>query len=147
LPPGEPNWLNDLESSPLLELKLMRAVFSSLVAASLLIHAAIGCCWHHPHNDDDTCCDDSQTGSHHDSEQGGHSHGPCKDHCQGTCHYLPVQKSQVDKITVHSLLDFAAIVPATCEVPFASQLRASRTHESAAEPPVRLHLLHQILLI
>jgi|SRR3954471_8736468 hypothetical protein len=124
----------------------MRSVFSSFVAASLLIHAAIGCCWHHPHNDD-TCCDDSQTSQSDHGQSGDHSHAPCKDHCHGTCHYLPVQKTQLDRITIHTLLDFAAVVPAACEVPFAAQLRTGRTHLSAAEPPVRLHLFHQILLI
>ena len=129
----------------------MRALFSSLVATSLLIHAAIGCCWHHAHVD--TCCDDSQVeqpvdaDGHHHGEQGDHSHGPCKDHCQGTCHYLPVQKAQVDTLVLHTPLDFAAVVPATCDVHVVALLHADRTHESAAEPPVRLHLFQQLLLI
>jgi hypothetical protein len=48
---------------------------------------------------------------------------------------------------MRTLLDFAGIVPASCEAPFASQLGTDRTHDSAAEPPVRLHLFHQILVI
>ncbi len=129
----------------------MRTLFSSLVATSLLIHAAIGCCWHHTHVE--ICCDDSQleqpvdADGHHHGEQGDHSHGPCKDHCHGTCHYLPVQKAQVDPLIPHTPLDFAAVVPATCDVHVVALLHADRTYESAAAPPVRLHLFQQLLLI
>lgn len=131
----------------------MRALFSSLVATSLLIHAAIGCCWHHAHVDG--CCEDVQFEQAADVDVGhscdqhdGHSHGPCKDHCQGTCHYLPVQKTQVDTQMAHSPFDFfTAVVHRVCDVQLVVQHHAECTHESAAGPPVRLHLFQQLLLI
>lgn len=130
----------------------MRALLSSLVATSLLIHAAIGCCRHHTHAD--FCCQETQfeqatdfdvdhAGDKHD----GHSHGPCKDHCQGTCHYLPVQKAQIDNQMAHSPFDFAAIEPHVCDMQLVVLHHAECTHESAAGPPVRLHLFQQLLLI
>ncbi|HEX4413249.1 MAG TPA: hypothetical protein VH107_06445 [Lacipirellulaceae bacterium] len=130
----------------------MRALLSSLVAMSLLIHAAIGCCWHHVHTD--SCCEDSRfeqstdsDGDHPCDQHDGHSHGPCKDHCQGTCHYLPVQKTQIDTQVALSPFDFFAIAPPTCDVQLFVQHHAECTHESAAGPPVRLHLFQQLLLI
>lgn len=130
----------------------MRALLSSLVATSLLIHAAIGCCWHHAHTD--SCCEPTQfeqatdcDGDHSCDKHDGHSHGPCKDHCQGTCHYLPVQKAQIDTQVSQSPLDFAAIVPHVSSVKLVVQHHAECTHESAAGPPVRLHLFQQLLLI
>lgn len=134
----------------------MRAVFSSLVAASLLIHAAIGCCWHHAHDAEcgnEACAEQtaSTDGGQHDdcdsSSGHGDHHAPCKGHCEGTCHYLSVQKTQVEVIAPHLPLDFAAVIPATCDVHVAALVHAERSYESVAEPPLRLHLLHQILLI
>jgi len=138
----------------------MRFVFASLVASSLLIHAVLGCCWHagreratsefnvacshHAHGD---CCD------HHADHDGdadhGDSHGPCdgKSHCHGLCTYLPVQKAQVDTQQLDLPMDFAAILPATCDAQLAGSSKFLLLREPAAEPPLRLHLLHQILLI
>ena len=76
------DWLNDSNNSFARNL-FMRALLSSLVATSLLIHAVIGCCWHHTHADG--CCEASQFELATDSDGGqprdqhdGHSHGPCK---------------------------------------------------------------------
>jgi hypothetical protein len=63
------------------------------------------------------------------------------------CNYLPVQKTQLDKVQFHVPIEFAPIVPASCDVHVAARLGLERVHESAAGPPLRLHLLHQILLI
>src|SRR5436189_2369883 len=87
-------------------MSLMRTVFSSLLCASLLIHAVLGCCWHDKHDEAghngatasaeaDSCCDHD-----HDAATDGHGpHAPCKGHpnCHGLCNYLPVQKASVGK--------------------------------------------------
>lgn len=135
----------------------MRAVFSSLMAAALLIHAVMGCCWHNAH---DRMCFNGAIGAlaancdccHHDREGASPqspSHNPSHDksNCQGLCTYLPPQQTQVDTLESHVPVDFAAIVPATCDAQVAAVFCTVRTHETAAEPPLRLHLLHQILLI
>jgi hypothetical protein len=58
-----------------------------------------------------------------------------------------VQKAQVDTQLVHTPLDFAAIVPATCDLHVVVLMHADRTHAAAAKPPMRLHLFQQLLLI
>src|SRR4051812_915772 len=116
----------------------MRTVFSTLLCASLLIHAVLGCCWHDMHDKDrgtgavasveaDSCCDHD-----HDAATDGHGHhAPCKGHpnCHGLCNYLPVQKSSFGKCLDHVVIDFAvdahassgsqgsalSFAPGTCE--------------------------------
>lgn len=136
----------------------MRSVFSSLVACSLLIHAAFGCCWHHPHEEG---CDEAAASTiaaadcdHHDTDHAvnGRSHhdsAPCKGHsnCQGTCHYLPGQKTQLDQHSPLAGLELAAIIPATCDLEIAAVHNTEQLHEAPAQLPLRLHLFHQILLI
>jgi hypothetical protein len=131
----------------------MRAVFSSLVALSLLMHAALGCC---RHADGQRCASalaSAQTSDecahHHDvgDHPGQPTDEPCSGHhCDGLCNYLPIQKSQLDDLKLQLPLDLAIISPAACD------MQAVAVHEkvyceSVPEPPVRLHLLHQILLI
>jgi len=130
----------------------MRAIFSSLVAASLLIHAAFGCCHHQAHRiaaaEDHVAC---SHGDHHDDcceHHGQPSDEPCEgQHCHGVCNYLPVQKSQLDDLKVELPLDFVAMLPAACEVRVVALHNGVCAVDSNAGPPVRLHLLHQILLI
>src|SRR5262245_40480227 len=94
----------------------MRAISSTLLCSSLLIHAMLGCCWHDLH---DGCAGEASHGAlatdgncDHDRDcapsQHG-SHAPCKGHpnCHGLCHYLPVQKSSVGQCLDHSVVDFA----------------------------------------
>lgn len=135
----------------------MRAVFSSTVAVSLLIHAVMGCCWHQAREAasgdespvalaaDIGCC------RHHHAHapQGQPSHSPCngKSNCHGLCTYLPPQKTQIDRLQSHVPIDFAAIAPAMIDSQVAALRVMERTRELAPEPPLRLHLLNQILLI
>src|SRR6476646_8390677 len=101
----------------------MRTVFSSLLCASLLIHAMLGCCWHDLHDApareaslpalaaDANCCHD------HDATTDGNApHAPCKGHpnCHGLCSYLPVQKTSFGKCVDHVLIDFTVDAHAGC---------------------------------
>ncbi len=118
-----------------------------------------GCCWHHAHNElccepsaseqtaDAGCCHHHPSGS--DQQHGQPTKAPCNNpsHCRGLCTYLSVPKTQLDRVELHVPMDFAAIVPATGEAHRAALHYPERTHESAAGPPMRLHLFHQILLI
>lgn len=135
----------------------MRAVFSSFVAVSLLVHAAFGCCWHHVHEaafGESTLTVESAT-QHADHAVIGHSHecdpahSPTKEHshCQGTCHYLPGQKTQLDKSLPLSTLELVAVAPAVEDVHIAVSSFGELSLDSPAQPPLRLHLFHQILLI
>ena len=72
---------------------------------------------------------------------------PCKGHgeCQGICTYLVPQKVQIDSPQAFAPFDLVAIVADT-------QIASAARWELACcqieiEPPLRLHLLHQTLLI
>ena len=136
----------------------MHALFSNLMAAWLLTLAVSGWCCHRPfgcegvqrnaasvtHTIGSCCkCCNSQTSAA--------STAPCNcrwGECQGVCTYLPPQRTQVD--TQHVLLpfDFAAIISALGDAQVAVALSWERAyHPIRFEPSLRLHLLHQILLI
>lgn len=138
----------------------MRIVFSSIVAVSLLIHAAFGCCWHHVHDaaKGAVCCDSIACGcarEHAPQVGAGRSHTSELPHapsnerprCQGTCQYLPGQKTQLDTLSQLSLLDLAIVASATNDVAFAAVTHSELSLDGPAQPPLRLHLFHQILLI
>jgi hypothetical protein len=135
---------------------VMRTLFCSLLSASLLIHALLGCCWHDAHEavagegshvalaDDADCCHDLDGATN-----GNGSHPPCKGHpnCHGLCQYLPVQKTSFDKCLDHVLVDFVVDAHATFGSHVSALSFASGACESCPALPVRLHLFHQILLI
>ncbi len=140
----------------------MRSLFSSLVAVSLLIHAAFGCCWHHLH--DRTCDHHSDSGpafaaeaahgqvdglSECDSHNGKSPHSPDKGHsnCQGTCHYLPAQKTQLNSFSAFALCDLAVAATTIIDVPTLTTSNFTLALAEPAQPPVRLHLFQQLLLI
>ena len=137
----------------------MHAVLSSLVASSLLMHAVLGCCWHHGHAS--SCCDQSQSAQvaqncchHHDDVGCDDDHDepaptPCKGgpHCHGVCNYLPVQKTQLDPVQLAAPLDFAVAVLHSSDAHFVAAHGFEHLYELDTGPPLRLHLLHQILLI
>ena len=133
----------------------MRAAFSSLVSASLLVHALFGCCWHHAQAcaffsaepvaaEPGDCCHHGAAPSEHQSPS------PCDKgtHCEGGCTYLPAPKSQVEMPRFLSPSDFVAILPVGTDAPFCAMRPAERSPKPhILEPPLRLHLLHQQLLI
>ena len=136
----------------------MRTLVSNLTAALLVIHAMIGCCHHHWHQDDESaatstgvacccCCD------HHD-----HSHGtseapnqPCNGEreCHGVCTYIATPRTSLAAATLGVDLDFAAVIPVHGGSPFAAATTLWNQLQVCDDspPPLRLHLLHQILLI
>jgi hypothetical protein len=138
-----------------IRLSNMRSFFSSLVAVSLLMHAALGCCWHQSH--DESCGDEhaivqcGHDGAHHNDdcdEHGQRNHEPCSgQHCHGVCNYLPIQKTQLDDLKLQLPLDFAINAPIACDIQVVVVQTSAGNCESVAGPPVRIHLLHQILLI
>lgn len=137
----------------------MHVLVSNLVAASLLLHAVFGCCWHHRH--DTSCCDNSPVAQaveaccqHHRGDECNDKHSlpspaPCQGgpHCLGDCNYLAVQKSHLDQVQFDVPLDFAIPNSPFFDVRFATAHGCDRLYELDTGPPLRLHLVHQILLI
>jgi hypothetical protein len=141
---------------------LMRALVSNLTALLLVVHAMIGCCHHHWHSAAECvpattfaatcdCCP-----HHFDLTDAPHQPGdqepgePCSGslECQGVCKFLPSSRAQFDcsgdegDCQLVAVVDSLAAIDATCHV--------SASHRASprdALPSVRLHLLHQRLLV
>jgi len=135
----------------------MKAFLSNLTAVLLVIHAMIGCChWH-----DNASCISSATISATPSQCCGHRHGshdknkqpaqPCNGEvkCQGLCSFLPSQKVVIDAPTSDAALDFASAMSTHFDGHLAAAAMGwDRAHIRGDSPPrLRLHLLHQHLLI
>jgi hypothetical protein len=142
----------------------MQALMTHLLAGLLLLHAAFGCCWHRVHACADaptaelgqhSCRHDHQCQNHvclhSDAGQSlTHSTLPCKCElgCQGVCTYLPTPKAALESLPSESPL--YAVSPGSngCALALVgAALRQLATTAVATAPPLRLHLLNQLLLI
>ena len=135
----------------------MQAFVSKLMAALLVAQAVSGWCCHRPCHCLDgefaeamaavEDCDHARC--YHDHDRVAFNAAPhCQCHeCQGFCTYVTSAKSQVAR----SVSDFGSVLAtATVDLshPQLTLAEAARSGEPIQlEPPVRLHLLHQSLLI
>jgi hypothetical protein len=137
----------------------MRTFVSNLTAAMLVVHALVGCCRHHDHlfvGCDSTERSDSLVADccHADRAPAGHSEErpfapcDCKLECKALCISLPPEKSLLDAGESVPCIDVVAVASARGSI-FSSTAHAYRgaTRDIHASPPLRLHLLHQIILI
>jgi len=129
----------------------MQAFVASLTAALLFIHTVFGCCWHHAHPCEQistmaqpaTCCHHHQHNS--DSKQ-GEKPGKCKVECEGTCTYVLPQRVQIEA-PQWVAIDLLAVLPSLAECPLeVGSSREVLTLLPDWAPPLRTHLLHQVLL-
>lgn len=122
-----------------------------MMTGLLLIQSLTGWCWHCPCDcapiadhtaipvAADDCCEDEQSPA--DS-------GKCNLECRGFCIYLPTEKPQVDHPDFSLPLDFDAVTLAARELRTGCAICWGETEKAAeSEPPMRLHLLHQVMLI
>jgi hypothetical protein len=127
----------------------MQAFVAHLTAALLFIHTVFGCCWHHAQcstpavTESEHCCHHHQHSS--DSRQ---PEKPCKCNieCEGTCAYVVPHKVKVE--APHWIgMDLPAVLPslANHELEAASFCQFLSPLPDWA-PPLRTHLLHQVLL-
>jgi len=134
----------------------MHATFSGLMAAWMFVLAVSGWCCHPPsfcaHAEQTVAVDTAECCKHHDSKHHTEDEpaAPCKDRtkCQGACIYLPTEKTEFDCNQVMASIHFLA-TDLPCEVSQVAVLFLwERTGDRGRlEPPLRLHLLHQVLLI
>lgn len=136
----------------------MRAFSSFLMAGLLTIQAVSGWCWH-PARDCTgletstvpaawtvKCCDGDCEGAH----EGEPSQDPCECRleCSGICTFVPPEKTQIDAPQLAVCFDHLAVCPALADSQAVSTNWTQVTYgASELEPPLRLHLLHQTLLI
>lgn len=139
----------------------MQAFFSPTIAAVLLIHAVFGCCWQHARQAivaehpgsaaASACCPHGHASSHEHSVPGKPC--DCRWECHGTCVYL-AEKSSLELPLLVADLHGIAMLPAmsqSAELILVGQLSngwgSNGSGPLCAQPPLRLHLLNQILLI
>lgn len=136
----------------------MRAVSSSLMVGLLIIQAVSGWCWHPARNCTGLessvapvawtirCCDGDCEGAREREP----SQDPCKCRleCSGVCTFVPPEKTQIDAPQLVVGFDHLAVSPALTDSQAVSAFWTEVARgRSELEPPLRLHLLHQILLI
>jgi hypothetical protein len=127
----------------------MQAFVASLTAALLFIHTVFGCCWHHAQCSTAGVCEPAHCCHHHQHDSDGQQQErPCKCtvECEGTCIYVVPQKVTVeapDRVAI----DVLAVLPslADCQIE-AAVCWEGITSPTDLAPPMRTHLLHQVLL-
>jgi len=136
----------------------MQAVFSSLLAGLLLIQALTGWCDRSPLNcassNADAACSIEETACcQHDCCPAGETDSPAdpcsgSGECHGICIYVSSPETRIDTTQIALPIDFMAILPASVDFHVVSALALDSVwHSAISEPPLRLHLLHQIILI
>jgi hypothetical protein len=139
----------------------MRTIVTSLTAAMLLVHALVGCCRHREQDCASChrialsgrslathCCHDDHAAC---SEEGDRPIAPCKCklECRALCISLPPEKTLLDAGELAPCGDVvtAAGRAATICSSAADGYSGAEQAAQAPEPPLRLHLLHQIILV
>jgi hypothetical protein len=134
----------------------MHAIVTRLTAAALLTHALVGCYGHHALScvqcenvpmvalSSATCCDHGSPAEEHPPSI------PCKCmlSCHGGCVSLPPQKTHIDAAPPAAWFDFVVVDQTAVGQHFGSFFDWERGKiQFAHQPPLRLHLLYQSLLI
>jgi hypothetical protein len=146
----------------------MNGIASIVTAASVLVHAVLGCCAHHAHGGHVACCVSEVT-----TESPEHSHRHCCNHkhrstpqesvadpdestptpaphktCDGSrCTAVLVNKTIDSQATLSatSPLAISGEIPKTTVTPAISADYASLQHDLG--PPLRAHLCYCVLLV
>lgn len=127
----------------------MPTLVSSLMSGLLLLQTVSGWCYERAHVATTAnghpvhCC------GHDECDHGGEPQGPCEsdEKCHGICVFTASSGTQLDLLQP-SLANCVWIIDLTVD----AKLAHGTFHESQAdfahvEPPLRLHLLHQILVV
>lgn len=144
----------------------MRRSISHLTTFVLLVHLALGCCMHHTHACETACCETPVAvaeacpcgGHQHDendasAEQHSNdqdSHRPHEHSCDGAKCVFKQTESHTDVASELDGGDIAFVVLPNSEGLSASALAFDHLSEflrGSTGPPLRTHLLNQVLLI
>lgn len=137
----------------------MRSAASLLLAVVLIAHSVCGLCWRcvetsggqnasatFADNCDGSCGCHSASTAPPCSDTATRHNPTCRMECSGTCRFLPVERVVVEQPAT----DFAlvTILPESLNTtPAGSTVFERESVVSRGHPPLRLHLLHQLLLI
>jgi hypothetical protein len=135
---------------------MMQAFVSKLMITLVLAQAVSGWCCHRPchclegeaaeASSEITACDCCHDESHAVAALHAATHCQCHE-CLGFCTYVARAKSQVLRPAAASVFDLVATIPGPANTRWSLELRAGSREPDLLGPPVRLHLLHQSLLI
>lgn len=145
----------------------MRAVISITVAATIALHTVLGCCWHHAHaaapvatevqtkvetptKATKRCCCHGRQTRPLPAEQGlqrHHSDKSCPGPCGKKCDSAALSRTAEHDSTVHSVVVISAMPDQPLLIPAVPTLRDCSLDNLVEAPPIRRHLLHQLLLI
>jgi hypothetical protein len=135
----------------------MQTFVSNLTATMLLVHALVGCCRHLDHQ----CrtCERTEVSNSLACGCCHHEHAPpaerpaapcdCRIECRTLCISLPPEKTLLNVGQSRLCID-AVTVTSTVATFYASATHidcSARRRFRASEPPLRLHLLHQVILV
>jgi hypothetical protein len=148
--------MSTTSSVPLADFSMMRSFLSHLMAGLLAMHAVLGCCWHHGHACGRECTrtvlESADAHADHDADSCGSTDSkPCQNHgphaCQkGQCVFLRTVENGAGVSLDLNLPSLGCA--ASCDV--SSQAPVAVRPLFAADallPPLRLHLVHQVLLL
>ena len=117
----------------------------------VVFHILGGCCWHHAHADCASCCEDEQRPAGTNGRANGsstceihHSEDDCD---EGDCAFIAAGSRSVVK-AVGGLVASAVVYTHTFVAASTTTPHSARESPSpSSSPPLRLHLVNQVLLI
>ena len=140
---------------------IVHRLICNLISAALLAHVLLGCCWHHGHHGSqqsaaaaeveashDCCCAESgQEGTHSQEPVGGCGHGD--DGCQGArCVFVSARPGAAAAAPLVQHRDATPVAPTAADISAAhSPLCWAPSPAAGCCRPLRIHLMHQVLLI
>lgn len=141
----------------------MRRLIATFAAATLLMHAFVGCCWHHRHVETAACSDETQLlpvvcGGHfhsHADHAQDHDETPASpaDHRHSNddgCGEVNCRFVKVDSTTAPPILDGPTVAIADAVQSAAHDGWRLRAHDHRGHhilEGVPLHLRHQVLVM
>ena len=132
----------------------------NLTSVALLAHVLLGCCWHHGHrcshqsaaaaevaSAHDRCCAQPQEGTHSQGSVGDCGHGD--NGCQGVrCVFVSDAPGAAAAVPAWQHRDALPLGPLAVDTsPAGSPLCGEASLAAGCCRPLRIHLLHQVLLI
>ena len=146
----------------------MRAVVSITVAAIIALHAVLGCCWHHTHTSPPIaaglvaktavptkaikrcCChsqlkDRARLPEQNPRQQG--SKNTCPTPCGEKCNLAAVNGTTYNELTRGCVVAYSTPLDQQLLIPTVPTPSCKLLNFAVESPPLRLHLLHQLLLI
>lgn len=143
----------------------MRSFISATIVVAIALHTVLGCCWHHSHESAEvvqaktkstdsakTCrCHSrskkrSQSPERNDSQR-QESKKSCPIPCGEKCDTVALSRVQHDDATVVTLVSLLYTLDQSFLTPAVLTSHVEVDNGLVGIPPLRLHLLHQLLLI